>query len=134
MIEKIGSYFEIVCALINCYRPVFVKDTSKDKEIAEKILQLTGETNKIKEYIEKLKDKNSKQPKWTNLNATSSVDDFPKMTFDELQELTLGTYQLKQAHSYCTEHLSEDGEFVVKVTNQKKIYCELKYNLVTEML
>jgi hypothetical protein len=63
MIEKIGNYFETVYALINCYRPVLVKDTSKDKEIAEKILQLAGETNKIKEYIEKLKDKNGKQPK-----------------------------------------------------------------------
>ncbi len=120
MIEKTGNYFEIVCALINCYRPVFVKDTSKDKEIAEKILQLGGETNKIKEYIEKLKDKNGKQPKWTNLNANNSVDNFPKMNFDELQELTLRTYQLKQARSYSTEHLSEDGAFVVKVTNQRQ--------------
>jgi hypothetical protein len=94
-----------VCDLINCYRLVFVKDTSKDKEIAEKILQLAGETNKIKEY---------------NLNATNSVDNFPKMSFDELQELTLGTYQLKQARSYTTEHLSEDGAYLVKITNQKQ--------------
>ena len=69
MIEKIGSYFEIVCALINCCRLVFVKDTSIDK---------------IKQYIEEFKDKNEKQPKWTDLNATNSVDNFPKMTFDEL--------------------------------------------------
>jgi hypothetical protein len=73
MIEKVGGYFEVVCALINCYRPLFVKDTSKYKQIAENILQLAGETNKIKEYIEKLKDKNGKQPKWTNLNTTLIV-------------------------------------------------------------
>ncbi|CAF1360407.1 unnamed protein product [Didymodactylos carnosus] len=72
--EKIGDCFEIVCALINCYRPVFVKDTSKDKEIAQQILQLASETSKIKEYSEKIKDKNGKQPKWTNLNATNSID------------------------------------------------------------
>ena len=81
MIEKIGNYFEIVCTLINCYRPVFVKDTRKDREIAEKILQLANETNKIKEYIEKVKDKDGKQLKWTNLNATNSVD---KLSENEL--------------------------------------------------
>ena len=120
MIEKIGNYFEIVCTLMYCYRPVFVIDTSKDREIAEKILQLANETNKIKEYIEKVKDKDGKQLKWTNLNATNSVDNFPKMSYDELQELTLGTYQLKQARSYTTEHLSEDGAYLVKVTNQRQ--------------
>ncbi|CAF1173234.1 unnamed protein product [Didymodactylos carnosus] len=120
MIEKIGSYFEIVCALINCYRPVFVKDTSKDKEIDQKILELAHETNKIKEYIDKIKDKSEKQLKWTSINATDSVSNFPKMDFDELQVLTLGTYQLKQARSYITEHLSEDGAFLVKVANKKQ--------------
>ena len=63
MIEKIGKYFDIVCALINCYRPVFVKDTSKDHEIAENIVQLVEEGNQIKEYIGKIKDKKEKQLK-----------------------------------------------------------------------
>ena len=49
--------------------------------------------------MENIKDKSEKQTKWTNLNATNSVSNFPKMSFDELQELTLGTYQLKQARS-----------------------------------
>ncbi|CAF4576898.1 unnamed protein product [Rotaria sp. Silwood2] len=83
-------------------------------------LRLAGEANKIKDYIEKLKDKNGKQPKWADLNAADSVANFPKMSFDELQELTLGTYQLKQARSYTTEHLSEDGAYLVKVTNQRQ--------------
>ena len=120
MIEQIGSCFEIVCALINCYRPLFVRDTSKDKETGQKILQLAGETSNIKEYIEKIKDKNGKQPKWTDLNASNSINNFWKMNFDKLQELTLGIYQLKQARSYSTEHLSDDRAFLVKVTNQRQ--------------
>ena len=36
MIEKIGSYFEIVCALINCYRPVFVKIQATIKKLLKK--------------------------------------------------------------------------------------------------
>ena len=42
------------------------------------------------------------------------------MNYDELQELTPGTYQLKQTLSYTTEHLSEDGAYLVKVTNQRQ--------------
>ena len=89
MIEKIGSYFEIVFALINRYRPVYVRDISKDKETGQKILQLADETNNVKEYIEKINDENGKQPKWTDLNISNSINNFWKMNFDELQELTL---------------------------------------------
>ena len=120
MIEKISNNFEIVRALINCHRSVFVKDTSRDKEIADKILQLADETNKIEQYVEKLKDTNGIQSKRTDLKTTNSVDNSPKMSFDELQKLTLETYQLKQALSYCTEHLSEYGQFVVRATNQRQ--------------
>ena len=120
MIKKARSYFEVVCALINSYRLVFVRDTSKGKETSQKILQLAGETNNIKEYIEKIKDKNGKQQKCTDLNTSNSINNFPKMNFDELQELTLGIYQLKQARSYSIEHLSDDGTFLVKVTNQRQ--------------
>ena len=40
------------------------------------------------------------------------------MTFNDLQELTLGTYQLKQARSYTIEHISSKGSFRVKVANE----------------
>ena len=61
------------------------------------------------------------------------------MNFDELQELTRGIYQLKKPRSYSTEHLSDDGAFLVKVTNhrqdllgariQSRHRNALKYNL-----
>ncbi|CAF1584985.1 unnamed protein product [Didymodactylos carnosus] len=119
MIEKIGDYFATVCALINCYRPVFVRDTRHDREIGDRILELADETNKMKTYIDKLKDKQEKL-KWVPMNAANVINDFPKMTFDELQELTLSCYQLKQSKAYTTEHLDQDGSFLVKVTNQKQ--------------
>ena len=116
----IGDYFQIVCAMINCYRPVFIQDNSHDEEIAAKMLQLAGETNKIRNYVENLKAKPPKRLKWIATDAVNALPTFPKMNFNELQELTLGIYQLKQARSYTTKHISSNGSFMVKVANERR--------------
>jgi hypothetical protein len=40
-----------------------------------------------------LKDKIEKPLQWKELNAADTVPDFPKLTFDELNDLTLGKSQ-----------------------------------------
>ena len=57
MIKKIDDYFQRVCAMINCYRPIFIQDTSHDNQIGEQMLKLVEQTNKIKSYVEKMKKK-----------------------------------------------------------------------------
>ena len=116
----IGDYFQIVCAMINYYRPVFIEDTSHDEEIAAKMLQLAGETNKIRNYVENMKTKPAKRLKWIATDAVNALPSFPKINFNELQELALGLYQLKQARSYTTEHISSNGSFMVKVVNERR--------------
>ena len=118
MIEKIGDYFRIVCAMINCYRPVLITNSVNDREIGEKLLKLLHQSNKLKEYVQQLKDTTGKNLKWLSVNAVNSFPTFPKMEFKELQELTLGIYQLKQAHAYTVEHLSSNNTYIVKVANQ----------------
>ncbi|CAF2672623.1 unnamed protein product [Rotaria sp. Silwood2] len=119
MLKNIGDYFAIVCALINAYRPLFIADISKDNAIADRMLGLATQSNNIKTYIDKLKNKSDKSLKWTLLNANHLVKDFPRMTFNELNDLTLGTFQLKQAKKYAVEHLSNDGSFNIKVAKQR---------------
>ena len=41
------------------------------------------------------------------------------MTFDKMNDLILGTFQLKQAKKYVTEHFSDDGSFSIKVAKQR---------------
>ena len=36
---------------------------------------------------------------------------FQQMSFNELQELTIGVYQLKRAHAYGPEYMSFDGTY-----------------------
>ena len=40
-------------------------------------------------YVGKLKDKSQKQLQWKELNGVDTVLDFPKLTFDKLNDTTL---------------------------------------------
>lgn len=119
MLKNVGDYFAIVCALINAYRPLFIADISKDNAIADRMLKLATQSNDIKTYVDKLKSKSERSLTWTLLNAKHLVKDFPHLTFNELNDLTLGTFQLKQAKKYAIEHLSNDGSFDIKVAKQR---------------
>ena len=85
MIEKIDGYFQIVYAMINCYHPISIQDTSHDNQIAEQMLKLVEKTNKIKGYVEKMKTKVVKKLKWIEIDATNAVSNFLKMTFNDLR-------------------------------------------------
>ncbi|CAF4651087.1 unnamed protein product [Rotaria sp. Silwood2] len=87
--------------------------------LADRMLRLATQSNDIKTYVDKLKTTSEKALKWSLLSAKHSVKDFPHMTFNELNDLTLGTFQLKQAKRYAIEHLSNDGSFDIKVAKQR---------------
>ncbi|CAF1406797.1 unnamed protein product [Didymodactylos carnosus] len=84
MIEKTGDHFQIVCAMIKCHRLVFIQGTSHDNEIAEKMLKLADETNKIRNYVENMKTKRAKKLKWIPMDAANAISDFSKMNFEAL--------------------------------------------------
>ena len=63
------------------------------------------ETNKIQVFVPNIKGNTENNPKWISMNATNSVPKFPRMSFNKLKELTLGVYQLKQAHTYVAEYV-----------------------------
>ena len=96
-------------------RPVLVQDISKDKKLADLMLDLVSKNNKLKEYIDDFRNKKGKNIKWTSIDGKTRVRYFPRMTLDQLHESTLGWFQLKQAKSYAIEHLSGNGEFIVQI-------------------
>ena len=55
LLPIVGDLFSIVCALINAYRALFVRDASNDDKIADSMLSLLTESNKLKDYVDKLK-------------------------------------------------------------------------------
>ena len=56
--------------------------------------------------------------KWSSLDSNEAVPQFPVLSKAQLEMLTFGTYQLKQAKSYTKEHLSEDGDYKIDVHHQ----------------
>ena len=118
ILPVVGDLFSIVCALINAYRPLFVRDVSKDKKLADLMLDLVSKNNKLKEYIDNLKNKEKKNIKWTSVDGKTMIPDFPRMTLDQLYEITFSWFRLKQAKSYAIEHLSDNGEFPVQISKQ----------------
>ena len=90
------------------------------KKSPKKILQLVEQSNKLKQYIDTLKENPANNFKWYNLDAARVLNDFPIFSYESLMDLTLGTYQLKQSKSYAIEHLDPNGEYHVKISNQEK--------------
>ena len=119
MIPIAGDLFSVVCALINAYRPLFVRNVSNDDMIADKMLSLISESNKLKEFIDTLTVDNTKTLNWTQIDASNTIRNFPVVTLNQLNEITLEWFQVKQAKRYTTEHLSANGLFTVKLAKQR---------------
>jgi hypothetical protein len=49
------------------------------------------------------------------------INDFPKLEFQDLYLITLGTYQLKQSLSYIAQHLDENGLFFLEAYKDKNV-------------
>ena len=119
LIPSIGDYFSIVCAIINRFTSAFIIDKSKDRVIAEKMLQLFQQSNELKQYIDSIKDDSERDIKWCSFDAAGALNDFPIFSYQSLIDLTLGIYQLKQSKSYAIEHLNQNGEYYVQISNQE---------------
>ena len=90
LLKTAGDLIAIVCALQNCCGTPLVQSVSKDKEVAKKMLSLRDETNELGNYVSKLKNRSEKLVQWKKISATDTAQEFPRLTFDELNEITLG--------------------------------------------
>lgn len=109
-VKHLPDDFAICCALINCYFKTF----EPNKEIA---LDL-AERMKSRMHLEnKLADKvlcNQFQRYYRQFESFSDYDLLPQLNEMDLIYVALGKYQIKQAASYCQNHLKKnDGEFVI---------------------
>ena len=49
---------------------------------------------------------------------STDLTDFPELSLDELREITMGVYQMKQATCYTNEHLTEDALYELLLFKQ----------------
>ena len=142
-IDIVGPLNRILTAAINAFRPPLVCTDESDAEMAREMLRKAEcQRNALFGKIEK--GPFSSRGKWLSLDAQEAIPDFSVLSKAQLQMLTFGTYQLKQAKSYTSEHLSEDGDYNINVHNQapgllrvriqsrhinaKRYFCWVEYN------
>ena len=130
-------------AAITAFRPPLVTTDNADAELAREMLR-KAEMGKNALFSRVDKGPFSSRGKWSSLDSEEAVPQFRVLTKDELQMITFGTYQLKQAKSYTREHQSEDSEYKIDVhnlapgllririqsrhVNAKQYFCWIEYN------
>jgi hypothetical protein len=110
--------YRISAALINRFHRRLLSDKDNATHIAEQMKSKVMSGNKLETIFESLKiDK--KRSLYQKLDS-SSICDFPKLDYDTIKNnITLGTYQLRQSLSYLAEHLNESGDYIIEVFDDK---------------
>ena len=57
---------------------------------------------------------------WEKIDELQAVPNFSRLSQTQLEELTLGIFQIKQAKSYTNKHIDDDGCYEVMVSTQAK--------------
>ena len=112
-------------AALNAFRPP-IYDTNSDRErhqkMATKMLSLSS-SNENRLSIEvasgplssrgkKWEEKEADEVDFLDSNLASHFQGFPRLSEEKIEEeITFGTYQLKQAQHYTDEHMEASGKF-----------------------
>ena len=103
----------IACALINEYFKPMETDQQTAIDIVDKMLKRLPTQNRLLEEVDSLNlDKHRK-----NFKTLTSEDcpEFPKLTKQDLADITLGSYQIKMAKLYVSAHLDNEGKYSFQI-------------------
>ena len=101
-IPTIGDDLKVVCSICNAYRPPLIIDTSRDEEIAFQMVELSKFGNELMKRV-KEEQLHKRSCTWKKIDDNGVVPDFPRLTHDELRQLTVGVYQLSQAKNFIIQ-------------------------------
>lgn len=113
-VPKLMRFNRIACAIMNKYFGPLLAD----KEFHETISKVSNQfqhsaTNQLKEEIEKLNIQRMTS-RWEKANE-NTIPNFPKLSMDDLQRITLGSYQIAISARYIDQHIREDSHFGIFV-------------------
>lgn len=99
-----------VCALINAFRKPAIMNTTNDEYLAAQMKDRMHNANDLMEEV------TSGQIKFTRRKTQdfSSILHFPELTRQDIQELTLGCYQINNAPHYLQDTFERDQGNVMK--------------------
>jgi hypothetical protein len=109
---KIMRFVRIACAIFNKYFPAINPPQEFHARIAELIELHDNNENPLKTEIEEQGLKRMNNVRWQKATP-ASVPDFPKLSYDDLKMMTLGSYQLDTANNYNQEHMNGSSEYEI---------------------
>jgi hypothetical protein len=114
-LDKVGRFFNIACAIINHFSPPLSQDSPRLDRIATKAMELMDSENLMQARVETERlDRNTKTWKKASVDE---CPDFPVLSKEDLETLTLGVYQIRLAKRYTNLHLDDEGEFVIRLND-----------------
>lgn len=116
--KKLGSFFKIACAILNAYSPPLLSDDPKHIKILEGVRNRSQLNNTLKSDIGK-KNLYRRQAHWIPANQFSAPN-FPRLTENELFDITLGCYQINNAAGYVKEHFYDKGQYEILMHQEKE--------------
>jgi hypothetical protein len=114
--EKVEGFFQVACAIINAFSPPLCKNTAEKCKIADRALALVDKYN-LMEYRVEEERLNRHTNSW-KLASSSSFLDFPILTVEELQIITLGIYQINLSKRYVYLHMKYTRDFEIKLNEE----------------
>ena len=130
-IPHIEDDFKIISSIINKYHLQRTKNDKSHQILADEMLKRLNLNNQLMEKALLNKRKSFK-------NSSTDIDNlgFPVLDEEYIKSLCFGVYQLKQAKSYTTEHLNDDGlyefEFILEETNLIKVKINSRHSSSTK--
>lgn len=116
--------FKIAAALYNRF-VVRLKDRSDAQTIFDVVVERFKLPNKLADVVSSL-NLNRRSANFLSITAIrENVLFFPRLTYEELILFSLGTYQIRQAASYNSEHVKANGSYIIEVCPELPDYINL---------
>ncbi|XP_033752795.1 uncharacterized protein LOC117336398 [Pecten maximus] len=109
-VPHIGDLVKIVCAVLNRYRRPIASMNPDTQDVAKAMLERSARCNQVQTLVEEnnlMTKRTCYQP--VDGKDTAELANFPRVTLDNLRDITMGVYQVKQARSYTKDHLENEG-------------------------
>lgn len=112
--------FQICAALVNAFCRKIQSDEHDWNYMGDLILSKINQPNVLSSVVRNIPN--------TSFRRTTNLTLFPKYSYGELKEISQGSYQIRQAKSYCQSHVrTNNNSFVLNVCddiNTCKKYCD----------
>lgn len=124
--RKLRRYLRIACALMNRFCPPICHDSDRHEKLLLDIRQRENEPNTLKEEIESNKrDFVTRRTCWEKV-AAADLTGFPQLTLDELESISLGKFNIKNAPGYTDDHFRIDPNYAVDIHKERSGLLRLR--------